>query len=274
MNSKDVSPTRWLDRGEGRVAYDVRGDGPLVVCLTGMGDIRATYRFLAPDLARAGYRVAVLELRGHGDSDTTFSAFDDEAAAGDLLALVETLGGPALVVGHSMGAAASVIAAARRPGLVAGLALLGPFARDPEVNPLMRLLFRAAMVRPWARAVWKAYLPVLYAGRKPEDFAGYRDEVLAALDRPGHLAAFCRTTRSSHSPAEAALPGVQAPALVVMGAQDPDFKDPAAEAGWLGERLGAEVVMVPEAGHYPHSQRPDVVVPAVVRFARQVLARA
>jgi len=42
--------------------------------------------------------------------------------------------------------------------------------------------------------------------------------------------------------------------LVVMGEKDPDFKDPAAEAAFIGERLGATVVMVPGTGHYPHAQ--------------------
>lgn len=77
----------FLDRGEGRIAYEVQGDGPLVVCVPGMGDLRAAYRFLAPALIDAGYRVAVMDLRGHGDSDDGFSSYDDAATAGDMLAL-------------------------------------------------------------------------------------------------------------------------------------------------------------------------------------------
>ena len=49
--------TSYLQRGRGRIAYDVQGEGPLVVCLPGMGDIRALYRFLTPALVDAGYRV-------------------------------------------------------------------------------------------------------------------------------------------------------------------------------------------------------------------------
>ena len=51
-----------------------------------------------------------------------------------------------------------------------------------------------------------------------------------------------------------------------MGEKDPDFADPRSEATWIARALHAEVVMVPEAGHYPHSQRPDVTTPAIVRF--------
>src|ERR1700733_8306586 len=107
--------TRFLDRPEGRIAYDVGGDGPLVVLVPGMGDLRSTYRFVAPALRRAGYRVACTDLRGHGDSDTTFASYGDIETAGDLIALIEELHGPAVVVGNSMGAGAATLAAALQP---------------------------------------------------------------------------------------------------------------------------------------------------------------
>jgi pimeloyl-ACP methyl ester carboxylesterase len=67
-------PTAYLDRPEGRLGYDVAGEGPLVVLVPGMGGLRAGYRFLAPALRDAGYRVACTDLRGHGDSDPTFAS--------------------------------------------------------------------------------------------------------------------------------------------------------------------------------------------------------
>ena len=62
---------RFVFRPGGRLAYEVVGEGPVVVLVPEMGDARATYRFLAPDLASVGLRVAAMDLRGHGDSDTT-----------------------------------------------------------------------------------------------------------------------------------------------------------------------------------------------------------
>jgi alpha-beta hydrolase superfamily lysophospholipase len=70
-------PTTYLARPEGRIGYDVGGQGPLVVLVPGMGDLRRAYRFLAPGLREAGYRVACTDLRGHGDSDATFSSYGD-----------------------------------------------------------------------------------------------------------------------------------------------------------------------------------------------------
>lgn len=267
--------TRMLPRGEGRIAYDVHGAGPLVVCLPGMGELRSSYRHNVPALAEAGFRVATMDLRGHGDSDATFSAYDDVAAGSDALALVEELGGPALLVGNSMGAGAAVWAAAERPDLVAGVVLVGPFVRQVPINPLLAWAFRGAMMRPWAPTVWNAYLPSLSPGRKPADFAEHRAEIRASMRRPGHARAFSATTRTSHAPAEARLGEVAAPALVVMGTADPDFPDPVAEADWIVAHLGdAERLLVDGAGHYPQAEEPEIVNPALVAFAQRVLTDA
>ena len=270
MMTTAVAPTTlkttFLARPHGRLGYDVAGAGPLVVLVPGMGDLRDTYRFLAPALRDAGYRVACTDLRGHGDSDATFTSYGDVETAGDIIALIEELGNPAVVVGNSMAAGSAALAAAERPDLVRGLVLVGAFVRNPRVSAIQRFILRVAMARPWAAFTWKTYLPTLYAGRRPDDFEAYRDRVVASIRRPGYAQVFSLTTRTSHAPAEARLADVSAPTLVVMGEKDPDFLDPRSEANWIARALHAEVVMVPEAGHYPQSQRPDVTTPAIVRF--------
>jgi pimeloyl-ACP methyl ester carboxylesterase len=188
--------------------------------------------------------------------------------------MVEELGGPAVVVGNSMGAGSAVIAAATRSDLVRGLVLVGPFVRNGKSSAIQRLFFRIAMAPLWAAPVWKSYLPKLYAGRKPDDFAEYRSRVVANLRRPGHAKAFSRTTHLSHDPAEARLREITTPTMVVMGDQDPDFPDPKAEAAWIAETLHAEVVMVQDAGHYPQSQQPEVTADAVRRFLASLDHRA
>ena len=258
--------TQLLARDGGRIAYDVRGTGPLVICAPGMGDIRQTFRYLVPALVEAGYRVATFDLRGHGESDTTFATYDDDAEASDVVALAEHLGAPAIVIGNSMGSAAGVIVASQRPELISSLVLVGPFVREPTLNLATRVLLRIATAPLWAALVWKSYLPSLYAGRKPDDQAEFAAQANAAMQRRGYASTFSKTTHTVHHTAEAALSGVSAPVLVVMGELDPDFPHPADEAGWIARHLNAEILMVPEAGHYPQSQRPDVVNPAVIAF--------
>jgi pimeloyl-ACP methyl ester carboxylesterase len=65
----------FLDVPGGQIAYDVTGQGPLVVCVPDMGDLRATFRHLIPQLTEAGYRVATMDLRGHVQSSTGWPSY-------------------------------------------------------------------------------------------------------------------------------------------------------------------------------------------------------
>ena len=268
------SSVAFLIRPDGRVAYDLAGSGPLVVLVPGMGELRSSYRFVAPALRAAGYRVACTDLRGHGDSDATFASYGDTDTASDITALIETLGAPAIIAGNSMAAGSAVLVAAQRPELVLGLVLVGPYVRDARTSSIKRLMFRVAMARPWIAVSWKALMPRLYAGRQPEDFDDYRHQVIASLHQAGRAKAFSLTTRTSHAAAEASLPNVSKSTLVIMGEQDPDFSDPKGEAAWIAATLHGEAVMISGAGHYPQSQQPEVTTSALIAFANRVTAHA
>jgi pimeloyl-ACP methyl ester carboxylesterase len=261
-----------LKRDEGSIAYEVEGDGPLVLCIPGMGELRSSYRYTVPRLVDAGMRVATMDLRGHGDSDATFTTYDDVAAAQDALALVEKLGGPAVIVGNSMGAGAAVWAAAEEPGLVSGIVLIGPFVRNAPMNPLLVWAFRAMMSGPWAPKMWTSYLPKLYPSKKPTDFQQHRQEIAQSMKERDKRKAFVATTRTSHAPAESRLGDVKCSSLVVMGDKDPDFPDPANEAEWIAERLNAKVLIVPGAGHYPQVEFPTVVGGPIAQFCTTAAA--
>jgi pimeloyl-ACP methyl ester carboxylesterase len=267
--------TKYLARPEGKIGYDIQGEGPLVLLVPGMGELRSSYRFLTPALVRAGYTVATTDLRGHGDSDTTFSRYGDVETASDIEALLGELGESAVIVGNSLAAGAAVLVDAAHPELVDGLVLVGPYVRNSAVNRFALALFRAMMAPLWVAAAWKGYMPTLYTGQKPVDFDEYRARVHASLSRPAYGKAFSLTTRQTdHAPAQAQLPRVTSPVLVIMGNRDPDFKDPAGEARWIGETLHGEVVMVPEAAHYPQSQQPEITSAAVIKFLAQVRKNA
>ena len=270
MDINSAATVQHLARPDGSISYTVVGEGPLVVAVPGMGDLRGSLRELVGPLVAAGYRIAVTDLRGHGDSTTGFSEHGDEATAGDLLALVRELGGgPAVLIGNSMGAGAGVIAAAEAPREVAGLVGLGPFLRNPPAPAAMRavmpLLYRVVLARPWGARFWRGYYASLNRGRR----APWLDEHLAALYAsfrdPARLRQFRRLTLVlTHEPAERRIDAVEAPMLQVYGALDPDY-DVVVESEWAREH-GAQVLVVDDAGHYPHAQRPDVTVPAVLEF--------
>lgn len=259
-----------IPRDTGTVHVEVQGEGSLILCVPGMGETGAAFRHLVPDLVAAGFRVATMDLRGHGASSTTFDTHDDLAAADDVVAILDGLGADsAALVGSSMGAAAAVVVAARAPERVSRLVLIGPFVRDRGsalTRAATRLALRLALAGPWGTAVWRHYYPSLFGDQVPADHREHVGRTLSLLRDPDRWRAFRRTTRTSHAPAEAALAAVRAPTLVIMGSEDPDFPDPQTEGRWVADSLGGDLVMVSGAGHYPMGEQPGLVVGAVLPF--------
>jgi pimeloyl-ACP methyl ester carboxylesterase len=214
----------------GKIAFSDEGSGPLVVLSPGMGDLRSSYRFQIPALVQAGYRAVSVDLRGHGESDTTFTTYGDGPTSEDLVDVITHFEAPAVIVGNSMSAGSAVITAVRHPELVSGLVLIGPFVRDPKSSAFQKMMMSVMMAKPLVVTSWNSYLPKLFAGQKPADFTTYRRSVKEAMARPGYKEAFAATVKTSHHEAEALLPEVSAATMVIMGEQDPDFPDPAQEA--------------------------------------------
>jgi pimeloyl-ACP methyl ester carboxylesterase len=280
--------TEFADIEGGRIAYDVTGQGPLVVLSHGIGDRRQSYRFLAPELAAAGYRVAAADLRGHGESSVGWTSVTGKDAisrtdiAGDLLALIRHLGGPAVIVGQSISGGAATIAAAMEPELVSGIVEINPFTRvtKTDLGALLRnRLYRRGSVRMGGVVIfhslrlWMSYLNVAYP-TKPADYADYMAALRAKLTEPGRMAEFLKTLKTTPADAEAKLPGIRCPALIIMGTEDCDFADPRAEGEAIAAAMPAglgTVAMIEGAGHYPHAQYPDqtaaLVIPFLAKYA-------
>jgi pimeloyl-ACP methyl ester carboxylesterase len=275
--------TEFADIEGGRIAYDMTGQGPLIVLSHGIGDRRQVYRFLAPRLTQAGYRVAAADLRGHGESSMGWKSVTGRDAisrtdiAGDLLALIRHLGGPAVIVGHSISGGAATIAAAMEPELVSGIVEINPFTltQKTDLGGLLRIRrYRRGAVRMGGTVIfrslrlWMSYLDVAYP-TKPADYADYMAALRAKLTEPGRMAEFLKTVKTTPADAEAQLPGIRCPALIVMGTEDPDFADPRAEGEAIAAAMPAglgTVATVGGAGHYPQAQSPDEVAALVIPF--------
>jgi len=273
MNESLTDELRFLERPDGRISYTVTGDGPLIVAVPGMGDLRATYRDLVPPLVAAGYRVAVTDVRGHGDSDTSFRVHGDDATGPALLALIDELsGGPAVILGNSMGASSAAWAAAERPDAVAGLVLISPFLRNRPMPKAMAAIlsggYRLLLSGPWGPGAWAGYYDkTLNRGTQPNGHAEHVADIRSSLKEPGRLREFRELAMQlDHGVVEARVDEIRTPAIIIVGELDPDYADPAAELSWMGGRIDAETVLVPEAAHYPQTQRPELVTPPVVAF--------
>lgn len=260
--------TRFMERDGGRLAYDDSGgDGPLLIALPGMGDLRAQYRFLRPLLVAAGYRVVSLDVRGQGESSVGWADYSAHALGGDVLALMDHLGAPsAVVLGNSFAAGAALWAAHDAPERVRGTVLLGPVLRDLPASPWMKAALWLGFAGPWRAAFWLKYWDSLFPLAPPPDHAVQRERLARSLHEPGRMLALETMIGLSKADTEAILDQVRVPSLVVMGSDDPDFADPADEARLITALLRGESLLLEGCGHYPHVEVPDRVGARIIGF--------
>ncbi|MFF7048031.1 alpha/beta fold hydrolase [Streptomyces griseorubiginosus] len=277
--------TEYLAVDGGTIAYEVTGSGPLIVLAHGMGDSRAAYRAVVPALVAAGHQVAAVDLRGCGESSVGWPAWSRTAIAGDLLAVIRHLGGPATLVGHSISGGAATIAAAQAPSLITAVVELAPFTRKQSIRlgDLRVKRFRQGMMRLLGAgmfgsvSLWRSYLDVAYPGVKPTDWAERLDRIDSLLREPGRMKALQSMGRSAPTDAGAQLGNVRCPVMVVMGTLDPDWADPHAEGAAIVDALPTglgRLEMIEGAGHYPHDQFPDQVLSLTLDFLRSAADRA
>lgn len=111
-----------------RLAYTASGTGPPMILLHGGGSGRATWAAFTRSVA--GYRVVAPDLRGHGASPRS-SRYPLTGYADDVIELLDELAlGPAVLIGHSLGAHAASLIAQHHPDRVARLVL-----EDPPAPP-------------------------------------------------------------------------------------------------------------------------------------------
>jgi pimeloyl-ACP methyl ester carboxylesterase len=270
--------TEYLDVDGGRIAYEVTGEGPLIVLAPGLGNLRSAFRFLAPDLVAAGYRVAVTDLRGHGESSTGWASYTRTDTANDLIALIRQLGGPAVIVGHSFAGGAATIVAAQAPELVTAIVEIDPGTRTGKMDfgaimqngrhrtAVLRLLGTGLFASSW---MWLRYLDHAYPGARPADYTEQMSALRANLREPGRMRATQKMLMNQAKDADAQLGRIKCPALVIMGELDPDWPDAATEAQAIVAAMPAGLgttAVIDGAGHYPHAQFPDQVAAVLLPF--------
>ncbi|MBM2616992.1 alpha/beta hydrolase [Actinoplanes sp. LDG1-06] len=271
--------TEFLKIEGGTIAYEVTGEGPLVVLTHGMGDSRESYRFVVPQLVAAGYRVANVDLRGCGESSAVWPSYTRTDIAGDLLAVVRHLGGTAVLVGQSISGGAATVAAAQAPDLIEGIVEIAPFTRKQAINlgDLRVKSYRTGMTRLLMMAVlgsvkwWHKYLDLAFEGRKPADWSTQLQRNAAMLAEPGRMKALQKMGQTPATDAGEQLGNVRCPVLIIEGSRDPDWASPRAEGEAIVAELPAglgRLEVIEGAGHYPHTQYPDETVAAMLPFLK------
>jgi pimeloyl-ACP methyl ester carboxylesterase len=263
-----AAETQFLSVDDGRIAYDdTGGNGPLILAIPGMGDLRSEYRLLRPALQRAGYRIVTMDVRGFGATSARWNDYSAHAVGRDALALLAHLdAGPAVILGNSFAAGSALWAAHDAPAQVSGVVLLGPIVRDQDPSWFGKLAIKVGFAGPWRVWFWTTYWDSLFPSSKPADQAQVKAALTRNLREPGRMAALHSMISLSKADTAAILSQSRVPALVIMGTRDSDFPDAAAEAHWLAGELGSDSLIVQGAGHYPHAEMPDRLAPKLLSF--------
>jgi pimeloyl-ACP methyl ester carboxylesterase len=260
--------TQFLSTEGGRVAFeDTGGNGPVILAIPGMGDLRSEYRFIRPALQDEGYRVITMDARGFGETTAKWDDFSARAVGRDAVAVLKHIGvGPATIMGNSFAAGSALWASQDAPDYVNGVVLLGPIVRDLEASFMQKLSIRIGLAGPWKVGFWTMYWNTLFPTRKPADHADVKAAIAHNLREPGRMDALAAMISLSKADTAAILAQTNVPALIVMGTQDPDFANSVEEARMLAGHLKAETIIIDGAGHYPHAEMPEFVAPRLLTF--------
>lgn len=263
-----ANQTQFLSHEGGQIAFeDTGGNGPAILAIPGMGDLRSEYRLLTPSLQQAGYRVITMDARGFGESSANWSDFSARAVGRDAVAVLKHLGvGPATIMGNSFAAGSALWAAQDAPEMVNGAVLLGPILRDLETSFVQKLSLKIGFAGPWRVGFWTMYWDSLFPTKKPADHAAVKAAITKNLKEAGRMDALLAMLSLSKADTATILEKTTGPALVVMGTKDPDFTDAVEEARMLAGKLKAETMIVDGAGHYPHAEMADLVAPRILSF--------
>lgn len=268
MTTTTSNQTQFITHEGGRVAFeDTGGNGPVVLAIPGMGDLRSEYRLIRPALQHAGYRVITMDARGFGETSANWNDFSARAVGRDAVAVLKHLdAGPATIMGNSFAAGSGLWAAKDAPEQVNGAVLLGPIVRDLDPSFLQRFSLKIGFAGPWRVGFWTMYWDSLFPTSKQADHAEIKAAITANLKEAGRMDALIAMLALSKADTAAILDHTTIPALVVMGTKDPDFVDAVEEARMLAGKLNAETMIVEGAGHYPHVEMADLVGPRIVTF--------
>lgn len=265
---------RELDWHGTRLGYAVAGEGPPLVLVHGLGGTIENWRALAPPLA-ARHRVLVPDLPGHGSSGLLAEARDVDALAEAVLGLVDAEGAAGAVwVGHSLGGAVGLRAAALRPDAVRGLVLaaaagIGTASRAAHITlavlgaakpgrliaPHRRAWSRSRLGRRAAFGWWGAADPDALEPEQAEAF-------LVGPARHTDTRQAGRALLASDPRPE--LDRVNCPCMCLWGARDNWVK---AEDGMeYARRLRAPLRTIAGCGHLLIGERPDACLAAIDEF--------
>ncbi len=247
-----VAPARRVTVAtpRGPVAVEVRGAGPALLLLAGLGSRASLWGELPAILARS-FTVVAPDNRGVGGSRTG-APFTLTGAADDAAAVLDHLGTlPAGVLGVSMGGLIACHLAARHPAAVRRLVVASCAPRLSPSHQRVLRFFELVLTRLTPAEAAEALMAFAFSAAFADRYPGFVDQAarlwtLAPEDLPGAVAHIAHL-RAGWDLAPL-LAAIACPALVLAGELDPIV--PAAATRELAAAIpGARYVEIRQAAH-------------------------
>jgi pimeloyl-ACP methyl ester carboxylesterase len=242
----------YVEHDGARIWYAVYGSGRPVILLHGGIGHSGNWGYQVPALVRSGYRVVLVDSRGHGRSTRDGRPFSYDLMASDVLAVMDVVClTKAAVVGWSDGACTALILGANAPARIMGVFYFGcnmdpSGTRDFEPNPIVDRCF-SRHVKDYARL-----------SATPARFDAFRDAV-----------GLMQRTQPNYSAAD--LARIRVPVTVVQSEHDEFIRREHAE--YLAKSIpGAELRILAGVSHFAPLQRPEQFNSEVLAFLGKAFA--
>ncbi|TIN20745.1 MAG: alpha/beta hydrolase [Mesorhizobium sp.] len=220
-----------------KIWYATYGAGPPVILLHGGLGHSGNWGFQIPALVKGGYRVVVIDSRGHGRSTRDERPYKYELMASDVLAVMDTLQlKKAAVAGWSDGACVALILGMKAADRIKGVFFFGcnmdpSGTKEVEPGPVLDRCF----------------------GRHAKDYAGLSttsDQFAAFVKAVGLM----MKTEPNYSAAD--LAQTRVPVAIVQSEHDEFIKHE--HADYLARSIPAsELIILPGVSHFAPLQRPE-----------------
>ncbi len=249
------------------MAYQDTCDQITLLLIHGFPLDSAMWEFQLQELPEVA-RLIAPDLRGHGRSDSVPGPYSMKLFSDDIAGLLDYLNisNPVIVCGLSMGGYIALDFFRRYPERVAGLILAATRAgADSEEGKAAREAAAATVRAEGTAPIVASMLPKMMALASSEDdeLVEFVREIMEGASPEGVMGALAAMKdRPDSTPS---LDEIDVPTLIIHGADDQLISLAEAEA-MAAAIPDSQLVVVPDAGHLPNLEQPDIFNDAVIDF--------